>query len=85
MLFSGSIDIEITEGTEGTLRSFQEIRSKIQFFLDNLKAPHNGVGRKRSITPSILNACCEHLLESQFYINLRRRINRIQILDGGLE
>jgi transposase len=43
-------------------RSTRAIRSNLQFF-GTTKAPPNGVGRPRSITPPMLEALCEHLVE----------------------
>jgi transposase len=38
------------------------IQSNLRHF-DSTKAPSNGVGRPRSITPPMLDALCEYLLE----------------------
>jgi transposase len=43
-------------------RSIKAIRSNIHYF-GTAKAPLNGRGRPRSITPPMLEALCEHLLE----------------------
>jgi transposase len=43
-------------------RSIRHIRSNLRCF-GTTKAPFNGVGRPRSITPIMLQALCEHLLE----------------------
>jgi hypothetical protein len=43
-------------------RSIKRIRSNIRCF-GTTKAPPNGVGRRRSITPSMLQALQQHLLE----------------------
>ncbi len=43
-------------------RSVRAIRSNLDYF-DNTKAPPNGVGRPRIITPPMLEALFEHLLE----------------------
>jgi transposase len=43
-------------------RSIKAIRSNLHYF-GTTKAPPNGGGRPRSITPHMLEALCEHLLE----------------------
>lgn len=43
-------------------RSVRTIRSNLHCF-GNVRAPPNGVGRCQSITPSMLNVLCDHLLE----------------------
>lgn len=43
-------------------RTILRITSNIRLF-DSVKAPHNKGGRPRSITPTILEALCDHLLE----------------------
>ena len=43
-------------------RSVRAIRSNLRYF-GSTKAPSNGVGRPRSVTPPMLDALCEHLLE----------------------
>lgn len=43
-------------------QSILHIRSNLKTF-GNVRAPRNGVGRPRSITPSMLEALCEHLME----------------------
>ncbi|RYN15552.1 hypothetical protein AA0115_g12996 [Alternaria tenuissima] len=43
-------------------RSIRHIRSNLRCF-GTTKAPFNGVGRPRSITPIMLQALCERLLE----------------------
>lgn len=53
---------EIAEATGYSTRSVRTIRSNIYSY-STTKAPRNGGGRKRSITPPILDALCEHLLE----------------------
>jgi len=62
MIPSNAKDAEIAEAAGCTTRSIRTIRSKIRV-LGNPNAPRNSPGRKRSITPSMLNALCEHLLE----------------------
>jgi len=59
---SKSKDTEIAEAAGCTPRSVRAIRWKTRF-LGTPRAPRNSPGRKRSITPSMLNALCEHLLE----------------------
>jgi hypothetical protein len=43
-------------------RSIKAIKSNLAHF-NSTRAPANGVGRRRSITPLMLGALCEHLLE----------------------
>ncbi len=43
-------------------RSIRTIRSNLRYF-GTTRAPSNGIGRRRSITPPMLDALCEHLLE----------------------
>lgn len=43
-------------------RSIKAIRSNLHY-LGTTKAPPNGGGRPRSITPPMLEVLCEHLLE----------------------
>lgn len=43
-------------------RSIEAIKSNLRHFAST-RAPANGVGRRRSITPLMLGALCEHLLE----------------------
>lgn len=43
-------------------QSIIHIRSNLQVF-GNVRAPQNGVGRPRRITPSMLEDLCEHLME----------------------
>jgi transposase len=43
-------------------RSIRHIRSNLRYF-GTTKAPFNGVGRPRSITPIMLQVLCEYLLE----------------------
>jgi hypothetical protein len=44
-------------------RSIRHIRSNLECF-GTTRAPFNGVGRPRSITPPMLRALCEHLIDS---------------------
>lgn len=62
MIHSKSTNTEIAEAARCKPRAIREIRSKIHY-LGTPKAPRNGPGRKRSITPPMLNALCEYLLE----------------------
>jgi hypothetical protein len=43
-------------------RLIKAIKSNLTYF-NSTRAPANGVGRRRSITPLMLGALCEHLLE----------------------
>ncbi|KAL2005970.1 hypothetical protein VTN00DRAFT_9624 [Thermoascus crustaceus] len=43
-------------------QSIIKIGSSLRVF-GNVRAPRNGVGRPRSITPPMLEALCEHLME----------------------
>ena len=43
-------------------RSIRTIRLDLRYF-GTTRAPSNGVGRRRSITPLMLDALCEYLLE----------------------
>jgi hypothetical protein len=43
-------------------RSILHISSNLAVF-GKVRAPRNGAGRPRSITPSMLEALCEHLME----------------------
>jgi hypothetical protein len=43
-------------------RSIKAIRLNIHYY-GTIKAPPNGGGRPRSITPLMLKALCDHLLE----------------------
>jgi hypothetical protein len=45
--------------SDGSVRA---VRSNLRYFAST-KAPSNGVGRPRSVTPLMLDALCEHLLE----------------------
>jgi len=62
MILSESTDTEIAEAAGCTPRSLRDMRSKVHY-LGTPRAPRNGIGRKRSMTPSMLNALCGHLLE----------------------
>jgi transposase len=43
-------------------RGVRRIKQNLHFY-GKTKAPSNGVGRPRSVTPPMLDALCEHLLE----------------------
>lgn len=45
-----------------SIRTIKSIRANLRCF-GNTKAPRNGCGRPRSLTPPMLDALCEHLLE----------------------
>lgn len=53
---------EMANVAECSERSIMAIRSNIRHF-GSTKAPPNGGGRPRSITPQMLEVLCEHLLE----------------------
>ncbi|KAJ5346794.1 uncharacterized protein N7506_000047 [Penicillium brevicompactum] len=53
---------QIAEAAHCTPRSVSTIRSNLRCF-GSVKAPANGIGRRRTITPSMLEALCECLLE----------------------
>jgi hypothetical protein len=53
---------EIAKAAGCDPRSIRTIREKIRV-LGTANAPRNRPGRKRSITPCMLDALCEHLLE----------------------
>jgi transposase len=58
-LFTGS---EIANAANCSARAVRRIRTNIHYY-GTPRAPRNGGGRKRSITPPMLEALCEHLLE----------------------
>ena len=63
MLASKSINnVQIAKNTGSSTRTIRAIKSNLHFY-GNTKAPPNGGGRKRSITPPMLDALCEYLLE----------------------
>jgi transposase len=64
MIFSGVsfTNSEIAKAAGCSIRCIQAIRSNFQHF-GSLKAPRNGGGRRASVTPLMLDALCEHLLE----------------------
>jgi transposase len=53
---------QIAEVAGCSIRGVKRLRSNIRVF-GTVKAPWNGGGRPRSVTPSMLNALREHLLE----------------------
>jgi transposase len=53
---------KIAEAAECSERSIKAIRSNIHHY-GTTKAPPNGGGRPRSVTPLMIDALCEHLLE----------------------
>ena len=63
MILSGSLtNHQIASGARCTTRSVQNIRSNLRCF-GTTKAPPNRVGRPRTITPPMLSALLEHLVE----------------------
>src|SRR3982074_2730507 len=62
MILSNRPATEIADVVGCSERSVFAIKSNLRCF-SSTKAPSNGVGRPRSITPSMLDALCEHLLE----------------------
>src|SRR3954454_23336223 len=53
---------QIAEDVECSERSVKGIRSNIRYY-GATRAPPNGGGRPRSMTPLMIEALCEHLLE----------------------
>jgi transposase len=53
---------QMAEAAGCSERSIKTIRSNLRLF-GSVRAPPNGVGRPRSITPPMLEALCDHLLE----------------------
>ena len=53
---------QIAKAAHCTLRSVKTIRSNLKCF-GCVITPVNGIGRRRTITPPMLEALCEHLLE----------------------
>lgn len=53
---------QIAEAARCTPRSVTTIRSNLRCF-GSIRAPANGIGRRRTITPPMLEALCERLLE----------------------
>lgn len=63
MILSKSLTTpQIADTAECSERSITTIRSNLQVF-GGTRAPTNTPGRRRSITPSMLQILCEHLLE----------------------
>ena len=62
MLLSNCPPAEIADAVGCSKRSVFAIKSNLRSF-GSTKAPSNGVGRPRSITPPMLDALCEYLLE----------------------
>jgi transposase len=63
MLSSGLFtNSEIAIAANCSTRGVRRIRSNVRYY-GAPQAPRNGGGRKRSITPAMLDALCEHLLE----------------------
>jgi hypothetical protein len=63
MILDGSLTAaQMAEVAGCSKRSIKAIRSNLYYF-GTTKAPSNGGGRPRSVTPSMLEALCEHLLE----------------------
>jgi transposase len=63
MIVSGDLSTKQMADVAGCSdRSIKHIRSNLRCF-GTTKAPPNGVGRRRSITPPMLQALQEHLLE----------------------
>jgi transposase len=53
---------QIAEAADCSIRGVKRFRSNMRFF-GSMKAPQNGGGRRRFITPSMLVALCEHLFD----------------------
>jgi transposase len=70
MIVSGTLSApQMAEASRCSERSIKHIRSNLRYF-GTTKAPHNGVGRRRSITPLMLQALQQHLLEKPgLYLN----------------
>ncbi|KAK1837704.1 hypothetical protein CCHR01_19672 [Colletotrichum chrysophilum] len=63
MLISGKFtDVSIARTAGCTPRTIYNIRANLECF-GHTKAPSNGVGRRRSVTPPMLAALCERLIE----------------------
>ncbi|KAJ5640336.1 uncharacterized protein N7484_008198 [Penicillium longicatenatum] len=68
-LASGSGDNTMAEAAECSERSIINLRNNLHQF-GNIRAPPTRVGRRRSITPLMLEAICDHLLEeSGLYVD----------------
>jgi transposase len=53
---------EMAKAAECSKRSIINISNNLRWF-GNVKAPQTRVGRRRTVTPSMLEALCDHLLE----------------------
>ena len=63
MILSNSLtDVQIASVADCSMRSIRTIRSNLRCF-GTSKAPANGVGRPRSITPPMLRTLCDRLIE----------------------
>lgn len=63
MILSNSLTTaQMADAAGCSERSVRHIRSNLRCF-GTTRAPFNGVGRPRSITPQMLRALCEHLIE----------------------
>jgi hypothetical protein len=62
MILSNCPPTEIADVVGCSERSVFAIQSNLRHF-GSTKAPLNGIGRPRSITPQMLDALCEYLLE----------------------
>lgn len=63
MILSQSLTTpQMADATDCSERTVKNIRRNLRQF-GNVHAPPNRVGRRRSITPLMLEALCEHLLE----------------------
>jgi transposase len=60
--FSALSDAQIAEQAGCSQRAVRRIRSNLRHF-DSTKARPNGGGRPSSITPPMMSALCDHLLE----------------------
>lgn len=64
MIHSGSLTIsEMAQAAECSERSIIYIRNNLRFF-GHVRAPSTRVGRRRSITPPMIQTICDHLLET---------------------
>jgi hypothetical protein len=63
MIDSGTLfAAQMIDAVDCSKRSIKSIRSNLRYF-DTTKAPPNGSGRRRSITPPMLQALQQRLLE----------------------
>jgi hypothetical protein len=63
MILSSCPAAEIADVVGCSERSVFAIMSNLCCFISSTKTPSNGVGRPRSITPLMLDALCEYLLQ----------------------